>query len=49
MRFAPIIRKANNLVFNKVHRTDDRLEVPDHHLDASIGEGADFGIWRRQL
>ena len=49
MGFTPVISEANNLVFNKVHRTDDRLEVPDHDLNATIGEGADLGIGRRQF
>nr|BAR36858.1 hypothetical protein [uncultured Mediterranean phage uvMED] len=49
MRFAPIIRKANNLVFNKVHRTDDRLEIPYNHLDCSVREISDLWIGRMQL
>ena len=49
MCFVPVISKADNFVLNQVHRADYRLEVPDHHLNASIGEGADLGIWRRPL
>ena len=49
MGFDPVIGETNHFVLNKVHRTDDRLEIADHNLDASIWEGADFGIGCRQL
>lgn len=49
MGFAPVVSKANNLVFNEVHRADCRLELPDQDLNCPIWEVADFWIGRRQL
>ena len=48
MSFLPVVSEANNLVFYKVHGTNNRFEVADHDLDATIWEGADLGIGRRR-
>ena len=47
--FLPIGAELTDFVFSRARRADNASEVADCDLHIASWEGADFGIWRRQL